>query len=340
MARALRNVQPSAAAVKAAEALPKVNLVPRKLEYIPSELQNPEGHFHLVSAEIVPLTRELAKEFAEMEASVTERDLSARRLAMLRDKADMHQLVTFQWCVAVDKDGNRTRMNGQTSSRMLADLPDDLFPLDNVVFLSTYRVDNIPDDLTELFQQFDDPASGRNPADYAGIHHNIHKDALGDVAKEDSKLAIEGVSWARRNFEGLDAALKGNKRYTLYNESDLQTFIVWVAPLISIHDAKTPEFRKQVILAAMYLTWQSNKDAAYEFWNLVARRGVEFDDTHPTTTLSRWLLDVRRDRTKWRGVKPDNIFEGCVYSWNAYRKGRSITSIRYDADRGFSEIAA
>ena len=68
MARALRTPVPST--VQKPVEVPKINLVPRKLEYIPEGLHNPNGHFHLISAEIVPLTRELAKEFAEMEATV------------------------------------------------------------------------------------------------------------------------------------------------------------------------------------------------------------------------------------------------------------------------------
>jgi len=151
---------------------PRVNLTTPELPKKNGKLlQNPEGNFHIYDATTVPLTRELAHEFAEMEASKTERELSPKRYTLLHNKAELHQLVTFKWDVAIFE-GKKVRVNGQTSSRMLLDLPDELFPEGNYVHLTTYTADSV-EGLTELFQQFDAPFSVRNPADIAGIIQGI-----------------------------------------------------------------------------------------------------------------------------------------------------------------------
>ena len=71
--------------------------------------------YRLVKSEVRDLTRELAEEFRNLEASPTERELNPVRLKHLKTKAEAGQLVTFHWSVARLGD-KRLRMNGQHSS--------------------------------------------------------------------------------------------------------------------------------------------------------------------------------------------------------------------------------
>src|SRR5215469_842274 len=147
--------------------------------------------FRLVKSETVPLTRELARQFRDLEPSPTERELSPSRLKMLKEKAVAKQLVTFHWSRA-RRGAHIWRMNGQHSSNMLCDLngefPDGLF-----VHLDDYEVDEMSG-LALLFRQFDDRKSGRTVGDVAGAYQGLVPELAG-VPRDIAKLGIEGIAW-------------------------------------------------------------------------------------------------------------------------------------------------
>jgi hypothetical protein len=76
-----------------------------------------------------------------------------------------------------------------------------------------------------------------------------------------AKLAVEGVAWFDKHVEGLPAP-KGDDIYTLFGKTSLHSFIKWVGDLFTI---KTPELRRQTIVAAMYGTFENNEDQARRF---------------------------------------------------------------------------
>jgi hypothetical protein len=61
---------------------------------------------------------------------------------------------------------------------------------------------------------------------------------------------------------------------------------------------KTPELRRQTIVAAMYGTFEKNEAKARQFWQKVSRGGVEFEDSHPTTVLDAFLKSTIEDTKK------------------------------------------
>src|SRR5512133_2945002 len=63
-----------------------------------------------------------------------------------------------------------------------------------------------------------------------------------------AKMAVEGACWYDRNVEGLPAPT-GDDQYVRFGEPSLHRFIRWVGELFSV---KTPELRRQTIVAAMY----------------------------------------------------------------------------------------
>jgi hypothetical protein len=200
------------------------------------------------------------------------------------------------------------------------------------VHVDTYEVDN-NEGLALLFRQFDDRKSGRTPTDVSGAYQGLYAD-LADVSRGEAKLAVEGVAWFDRRVEGLPAP-KGDDEYTLFGKTQLHPFIRWVGEVFSI---KTPELRRQTIVAAMYGTFERNEDQARKFWAEVARGGVEFEENHPTTVLDAFFKSAIEDKRKL-DLKPANFYQAGVYAWNAFREDKTITSVKCDTQKGLYNVS-
>jgi hypothetical protein len=283
--------------------------------------------FTLRKSETLPLTRELANVFNTMTPSPTERRFEERRLDFLQQRYDDGLFLPCQWA-SVWLGGTQMRMNGHHSSTMFVKLPDP-FPTHLKVHLDEYEAET-PEDMVELFRQFDARQSARTPEDVAGAYQHRHPE-LTDIPTKIAKLGIEGVAWYLRSIEGLPP-LKGDDRYKLFREAQYYGFLHWLGVLL---DIKTPELRRQEIIAAMYATdlTASGKDGSHAFWEEVARGGRPFEEQHPTTVLDKWLKACK-DGTCEDPMKPAFHYQGCVYAWNAYREERNIRDIRFTTSKG------
>lgn len=287
--------------------------------------------FKLISSETKPLTPDLAEKFKAMLPSPTERMFDPARAKMLREKAEAGQLIAFNWAIA-KLDDKEYRVNGQHSSAVLTEL-NGQFPQELKVHIDTYKVDSM-EGLAGLFRQFDARKSGRTPMDVSGAYQGLYTDLAG-VARGPAKLAVEGVAWYEKNVEGLPAP-KGDDVYTLFGKKALHDFIKWVGDVFSI---KTPELRRQTIVAAMYGTFDKNEAEARKFWMEVSRGGVEFEDNHPTTVLDAFLKSAVEDKRK-QELKAGNFYQASIYAWNAFRETKTITSVKYDTKKGLYAVAA
>jgi hypothetical protein len=135
-------------------------------------------------------------------------------------------------------------------------------------------------------------------------------------------------AWYRKYVEGLPAP-SGDDVYTLFGEEPLHNFIRWVGDIFSI---KTPELRRQTIVAVMYGTFDKNELESRKFWNEVARGGVEFEENHPTTVLDAFFKTVAEDKKKLL-LKPGNFYQASIYAWNAFREQRPLTNVKYTPRR-------
>ena len=284
--------------------------------------------FKLVNSATLPLTRDLVEQFRTMEPSPTERSLDPKRVRHLLEKAEAGQLVTFNWAKA-KVGGKEVRMNGQHSSEMLAGL-NGKFPEGLVVHMDEYEVDN-PEGLAVLFRQYDDRKSGRSPSDVSGAYQGLYP-ALHDVPRDAAKLAIEGVTWYRRTIEGLPSAT-GDDQYALFAETGLHGFIQWIGELFSI---KTPELKKPQVVSAIYATFIMNEVDAREFWEHVARGGVEYQESHPASMLSDWLLKAKKGEMK-EPPKAAHYYQAAIYAWNAHREGKEFKTINVDKMKSMLE---
>lgn len=292
--------------------------------------------FTLLNAEVKPLTRELARDFRDLEPSPTERDLQPARVKHLRKKAEDGLLVTFHWSTA--QFGNRRlRMNGQHSSAMLCDL-DGAFPEGMSVHLDEYGVEN-DHDLALLFRQFDDRKSGRTTSDVSGAYQGLYEDLRG-VPKEFAKLAIEGVGWWMKQIEGLPVG-SGDDIYDLFGRSDLHEFIRWLG--IDVLSSKTKEMHKTPIVAAIFATYDRNASAAKNFWVQVAKGGLDFDESSPATALDNWLKTLHEQKPGHKAeMKAAWYYQGAIFAWNAYRADKTLKNgqIQYSTSKGMLDVSS
>lgn len=282
--------------------------------------------FRLVSAEVKDLTLELAQYFKGLEASPTERPRNELRIKQLKDKAKAGKLITFHWATA-KYGGKVLRINGQHSSNMLCEL-DGGFPSGLKVHLDTYEVDK-DEDMAGLFQQFDWRQGGRSSGDVSHAYQGLYE-PLRSVPNDAAKLAIDGLSWYRRNVEGVPVP-PGDDVYSLFRETGLHEYIRWIGSLFSL---KTNELKRPQIVAAMYATFNVNHGDARKFWDTVARGGVQYEDNAAETVLDNWLKELleetKRKNGKAKQLKPAHYYQGCVYAWNAHREGRTLKEIKYE----------
>lgn len=279
--------------------------------------------FRLLKADVHDLTREFAQAFHTLEASPTERELNPSRMKHLQEKAAAQQLITFHWAKARLND-RWLRVNGQHSSQMLVDMTEG-FPTGLKVHLDEYEVSD-SQGLALLFRQFDDRKSGRSAADVAGAYQNIVPE-LHEVPRPIGKLAIDGVSWYRLKIEKAPTP-RGDQQYTLFHEFSLHDFIKWMGDVFSM---KTPEMKPTAVVAAMYATFSAHESEARKFWESVSRGGAEYEENAAATVLDEWLKRIKaKEEKEEKAPTPAQIYQGCIYAYNAYRKGQPLKGIRYD----------
>jgi hypothetical protein len=292
----------------------------------------PKVGFRLVKYEVRPLTRAFAEEFRMLTPSPTERVNDPNRMKHLRTKAEKGLIVPFNWAVARFKD-RVFRMNGQHSSGMLTGLEPVLFPEDAKVIYSEYEVDT-PEDMALLFRQFDDRISSRSPIDVSGAYQGLYSD-LAEVNRGVAKMAAEAIAWYDKYIERL-AVPVGDDRYSVFKDEGARRFIVWLDTVMSI---KTPELEKTQVVAAIYGTYQTNRDAAEGFWVEVSRGGDEYNDRAPSSLLDGWLKAIKEDKDDEYDVKGAEFYQGCAFAWNAFRQARSISAIKHDTSKGLHDLA-
>src|SRR5262249_25945259 len=139
-------------------------------------------------------------------------------------------------------------------------------------------------------------------SDVAGAYQGLYEE-LRDVPRGPAKMAVEGACWYDRNIEGLPP-VSGDDQYIRFGEPGLHGFIRWVGELFTI---KTPELRRQTIVAAMYGTFTKNEAEARKFWAEVARGGEEYAENAPSTILDAWLKAMAEKRGAKTEVKPARL---------------------------------
>lgn len=288
--------------------------------------------FNLVDSEKRLITSDLAREFAQMLGSATERTKEEKRMDYIRGQVAAGHAVTFHWATAERPDGTIVRVNGQHSSDVLSKLDGDM-PQNLTVNIDRYKVDG-PEGEVLLFRQFDTKHSLRSTLDISGAYQGIVPQ-LKDVPRQPAKWAADGIAWYLKRVVGVPVS-KGEERYDLFHHDEYTPFVVWIGHVLTI---KTREMRQAPVLAAAFATFDRDPDAAREFWRQVSRGGEEFAEKAPSSVLDKWLVDVQNKEVKRAKVKETQLYQGCLYCWNAHRTGKeALERVNFDVRKGFFEV--
>jgi len=263
---------------------------------------------------VVPLTPELALEFATMPAWRGERPLSEARVTYLRRELEASHFHTPKWATA--KLGDQTvRMNGQHSSYMLSNAP--VLPKGLQAVVDEFAVDS-ENELGELFTTFDTPASVRPPREqFAALVHG------GDLIKNGDGRHVPGLERIASAMALITTKFESRFADPHLRAAVLQQdpgFIGFAWPYITVKGISRPP-----VLAAMYMSWLKAPAEASVFWDLV-RHENHPSPSNPSRLLARILV------TYW-GEGQLTLDEGrdlcakCIHAWNNWRKGTEVSRL-------------
>lgn len=268
----------------------------------------------------VPLTQELATEFATMETFAGERPRKPKRLKFLNARLENNQFYSPRWAVAW-LDGRKIRVNGQHSSIVLANA-NGRFPKNLQVIIDEFECDT-DQDLAELFAQFDSRESGRSDGDMVGAHAKVHSEFT-NVNNTYIDRLVRGIAFHVTGGYADGHPTSEERARLIHNNRDFvrQYWEMakprWIAGRLGAH-------------AAMFASYTSNKSEAFTFWNLVATEAHP-DPEHPTRKLRKWLdsivVEGRSKSGRTDEWTPRAVYVKCLRAWNAFRTGQP-TDLRY-----------
>lgn len=275
----------------------------------------------------VKVTTQMAREFADLPHISRERNFSQARYDKHRKNLEQGRLRPPEWATAVCKeDGIEYRVNGQHTSRMLAEAPPEMVK-DVKVTITRFECPTL-EDVAILWSTFDPKISVRGARDiysaFAGMApelNRIHSGLINAIAAGFgvSQEINKGSSSSNR----LGPTERGEK---LLQETD---FVKWSASILVGDDGT--HMRRAPVAAAMYDTWKKSQADARKFWRLV-RTGEGKKPTDPDRLLQKFLLtvsiriDQAPSRAKTAGQR--EVYARCITAWNAWRKGVS-TDLKY-----------
>lgn len=271
------------------------------------------------SDQVVPLTRDLAEDFATMRSVPGERKLTTARMNYLRSRFDDGVFHTPQWAIGT-LGGIRYRVNGHTSSHMLLEL-NGRFPTDMKAHVMEFACDTM-EDLAELFAQFDAKGSVRSFFDNLTVHGRIHPE-LNDISPTVMAKCVSGITFAL----GLNKKVTVDERARLVHSH--QPFILWAAEF-----GRARHMDRAPVMAALYDTYHRHAAAATEFWRHV-RDEDHPDVDDPSRVLARFLRDSlvltgqQKTSRKW---SPKAFYVKAIHAWNAYRRGTKTDLKFYNND--------
>ena len=285
-----------------------------------------------VNSELVPLTRELARQFAQMKPVPGERPLRASRLKYLESRLQQQRFCSPTWAKAlIEGAGGEWRADGQHSSHLLATCEDGLFPSGLSVTVDTYRLDDILE-LADLFDLFDNPISARSNADKLGIYIADYA----DLAKLDRAFlgrAARGIDYYCRDLFKSNSKVMvfGAREHGLYFHADgaNRDFAVWLYGHRQTKHAWM--IGKPGIAAEIYSDWRNHPELADRFWTeVMTERNPDPDDE--TRELSRTFREWSRKQPR---VRQDRFRVHAKKAFDRFRRNsRAKAAPRELADDG------
>ncbi len=268
----------------------------------------------LISTTVVKLTQKIAREFAEMKPSPSERTFRPSRVAYLRARLSESTFHSPRWSFA-NLNGEPLRGNGQHSSIMLNELSDEEWKMSvngMQVIIDEFICESV-NDLPDLFSQFDPRESVRTRLDLVRAHSGIHS-SLDDIKPSHVSYAIAGISFFKNDF--FPNGNRGEFRITQNEKArEIQfnvDFVEWASQFYM-----TQYMRKPGVSAALFATYESDVEKAKEFWDAVVSE--KYNPEHPTRILSHYLRDAYHKKMRGGKVIPHTTFYiKSIHAWNSF----------------------
>ena len=281
--------------------------------------------FNKTNVTLEPCTRDLATTFAHMPALEGERPLKPARSTFLHNHFKAGTFVSPTWAVVVDSTtGIRYRANGQHSSTMLAELPEESYPTGLMVTIEEYTSDDLTKDAFLIFDLFDHPASARGNSDVMNLHRVHYKDLQG----VDTKVLLNVTSGIALFEKGLDKGvfLPVRERGGYLEREEYRSFALWAAPFAkAVHGWM---LKKPGIVAEMVGQRRLDQETADTFWQLVFTESHP-DSDHETRELSRTLKDWA---TKPK-ISQDKFRKETAKQWRRFRRLHAETPVELADDQ-------
>jgi hypothetical protein len=253
--------------------------------------------FRKVKADSMPLTPELASQFAGMVALPGERCLRPSRSMYLAAQLMIGKFSGPDWATGYCKaDGVTYRLDGQHSSDLLVNLPHGhTFPADLIATITRYEFDSM-DDAPDVFDLFNNPRSVRNNADMMGVY-KAHVPALAGYSREFLINVANGLhesEYQRRQKGAKDAVLLGARERGVYfagvaGRPDFLEITHWLA---NFRELKNAAFlTRPVIVAEMIGHRATAPDLATTFWDLTCTEKHP-DPEHETRVLAETFREL------------------------------------------------
>lgn len=287
----------------------------------------------------VAVTRKLAKQFAEMEPAPHDRPLSERRLQVYERLMRDGKFRPVTWATAVCAEtGGTYRVNGKHTSTMLSTL--DVLP-EFYVTIENYSCPTL-EDVAQLYATFDSKMMSRTSSDIY-LSFAATCDEIKELPNKVITSCCVGIAYAKMSQHDYSRSQPADRAEYILEHSD---FVVWYHRLLTMQGSYTDtsigtkdryqHLNRQSVVAAMFKTWDRDKDAALKFW-LEVRDESGATPEIPTRKLAKWLLlttikskgaSLRETTTEKATTR--EMFVKCLHAWNAWRKGEP-TKLQYYA---------
>jgi hypothetical protein len=216
--------------------------------------------------------------------------------------------------------GQTILVNGQHQCRAIIDSEQSVD-----VHFAKYSVDD-PFELSTLYRQFDNHAA-RSLAD------SIRPEAYALEIKWPTRLTSLVVSAAKYR-EGQPKMKKQNAVTLLGPYRAHGDFICSImAPDGTL---QVGHLLRAIVVCAMMVTWEKNRQDAYEFWTQV-QNGENLKKHMPSYQLREFLKSINvnfgQGTRGYKRIAPDHeIMSRCITAWNAYRKN-TPTKLQYYSEK-------
>ena len=170
------------------------------------------------------LSESVLAEHASLPDIPGERDLKKPRLKFLTERAELGDFNRCEWArCRCKEDGKDYRVNGNHSKKVLEGIRDGEieadFPSGIPVTVQWYECDTLLD-LADVFDQFDNKKSAREPADKLNVFVAQHDDLIGIDKKLIGKV-LTGVDWGVKHVPSITEECAGHVPESAYDRGEL-----------------------------------------------------------------------------------------------------------------------